>query len=93
MKKDKIDEFTTSFTTSEVVNLRAKRIVADHIRAAAFLISDGVRPGNKEAGYVLRRLIRRIVFHEKEVGEIEGLFKKGPRRCLCRAASSIWQEL
>lgn len=40
---------------------KPERILADHIRAIAFLISDGVRPSNKEQGYVLRRLMRRIL--------------------------------
>lgn len=40
---------------------RTKRIFTDHIRGIAFLIGDGLRPSNKEAGYILRRLIRRIL--------------------------------
>ncbi|MEK7480846.1 MAG: alanine--tRNA ligase-related protein, partial [Patescibacteria group bacterium] len=43
---------------------RKKRIIVDHLRGAAFLLADGVRPSNKEAGYILRRLLRRILAYE-----------------------------
>ncbi len=43
------------------LDIRIKRIFADHIRASVFLIADGVRPLNKEAGYILRRLLRRVI--------------------------------
>ena len=43
---------------------RTKRVFADHSRSIAFLLSDGVRPSNKEAGYILRRLMRRIIVHD-----------------------------
>jgi len=42
------------------------RIVADHIRGIIFLTADGVRPDNKNQGYILRRLIRRVIPHLKE---------------------------
>jgi len=37
------------------------RIIADHVRSSVFMISDGARPGNKDQGYILRRLLRRAV--------------------------------
>ncbi|MBI2677020.1 MAG: alanine--tRNA ligase [Candidatus Yanofskybacteria bacterium] len=42
---------------------KVKRVIADHSRAIAFLISDEVQPSNKEQGYILRRLMRRIITH------------------------------
>ena len=50
-------------------NLREFRIIADHLRAAIYLLDAKVLPANKERGYILRRLIRRAV---DNLGEIDG---------------------
>ncbi len=52
------------------------KVIADHIRACAFLIVDGVIPGSEGRGYVLRRIVRRAIRHGYKVGQKQPFFHR-----------------
>jgi len=72
---EKIEEISSKKYTDETY-IEAFRIVADHLRGAVFMLSEGLTPSNKEQGYVLRRLIRRGVFYGQKLTEQKGLLSQ-----------------
>jgi alanyl-tRNA synthetase len=56
---------------------KSQKIIADHIRGTVFLMADHVRPSNKEEGYILRRILRRLLIHLRDSGvSLEDLIDK-----------------
>ncbi len=71
---------------------RAVRIISDHIKAATFILAEGVEPSNVERGYVLRRLIRRAVRYGKQLG-INDIFTFKIANVVIEIYKNIYPEL
>ena len=71
-------EASSNLTKTKVTkeNIASHRVIADHLRASAFLIAEGVLPLNEGRGYVLRRIMRRGMRHSHTLGSKEPIFYK-----------------
>jgi alanyl-tRNA synthetase len=92
---EKIKEITEKNISREANpedTLRSQRIIVDHIKAATWIVMDGVVPSSNQQGYILRRLIRRAVRHAKKLNIID-TFTKEVAEVAIDQFSPIYQEL
>lgn len=71
---------------------RSFRIIADHIRASVFIIADGITPSNKDQGYILRSLIRRLIRRARMMG-IENNFTNELAESVIAKFSKVYPHL
>ncbi len=72
--------------------LESQRIITDHIKAATWIIMDGVVPSRNQQGYILRRIIRRAIRHGRKLG-IDGLFTRKIGDIAIQQFSPVWNKL
>lgn len=80
--------YTSSMSDDDV----SCRVIADHARATAFLVADGVQPSNEARGYVLRRIMRRAIRHGKRLG-FDDLFFHRVCQTVVEAMQGAYPEL
>ncbi len=105
---DEPDIFQTDFFTNAIKSLEAikkgsapdyktdprpYRIIVEHLRAAIFIVADGIIPSNKEQGYVLRRLIRRCMLYARELGMEGDEWLSNTIHILIKTYSKVYLEL
>jgi alanyl-tRNA synthetase len=69
------------------------RVIADHARATAFLIADGIFPGNEGRGYVLRKIMRRAIWHGQRLGFKDLFFSKVTNFVVEGLMGAVYPEL
>ncbi|MDD5554873.1 MAG: alanine--tRNA ligase-related protein, partial [Patescibacteria group bacterium] len=92
----KIESFLPNVENSGYINRdKEMRIIADHIRAATFIIGDdkGVTPSNTDQGYIVRRLLRRAIRYGKQLGIKEDLWTKEIAKIVIHDYSESYPEL
>jgi alanyl-tRNA synthetase len=78
------NELKKKYTSSDSADDVSMRVIADHSRATAFLIADGVLPSNTGREYVLRRIMRRAIRHGKRLGYDDLFFHRACERVVER---------
>lgn len=94
--KDVVDKIEEMSNTTYVENAKSIRIIADHIRTAVFISGDnsGIKPSNTDQGYILRRLIRRMIRHAKKIGiDLESGFERTLALMIIEKYAKYYDEL
>ncbi len=94
--KDVVDKIEEMSKTAYEENAKSIRIIADHIRTAVFISGDnsGIKPSNTDQGYILRRLIRRMIRHAKKIGiDLESGFERTLALMIIEKYAKYYDEL
>lgn len=85
----KIKELTTGYADEKIKSIR---IIADHLRAATFVLAEQIEPSNIDRGYIARRLIRRAIRHGRNLG-IKGNFTSKIAKEVIEKMHTVYPEL